>query len=177
MIRINRLPRHFLLFTILYSLFLAPAVKGRENDSESSPTKQRVSSAESDQAEQSMDPIDGDEEFTWSLGAGFVVSPRPYIGAEARVIPIPSLELRYRNWFFQGIRGGYRFIDSAPFTANIFAQAQFSGLDSEDSLFLEGMETRNRSMDAGVEFLCGTRPVGFLRASLPTSCTEATGRN
>ena len=164
MIQIHRLRRYFIPLTILYSFFLASTVNGQENDRESSNTKQQTPSAESAQAEQSGEPVDGNEEFTWSLGAGVIVSPRPYVGADARVIPIPSLEIRYRNWFFQGIRGGYSFIDSEPFTANFFAQAQFRGLDSEDSPFLEGMETRSRSMDAGGEFLCSTRPVGF-RAS------------
>jgi hypothetical protein len=104
MIRINRLRRYFIPFSILYSFFLESAVNGQGNNGEPSHTKQQTPSAESAQAEQSMDPVDGNEEFTWSLGAGVVVSLRPYVGADARVIPIPSPEFRYRNWFSQGIR-------------------------------------------------------------------------
>ena len=46
-------------------------------------------------------------------------------------------------------------------TNNVFAQARFQGLEPEESAFLEGMETRKKSADAGVEVLYRGRPVGF----------------
>jgi len=109
----------------------------------------------------------------WSLGAGFIASPRPYVGTNARVFPIPSLSLEYKRWFFQGIRGGYSFVKSDRFTANLFAQARFRGLEPEDSPFLTGMEERKKSMDAGLEFIYSGRPVGF-RASF---LTDTLGRS
>jgi outer membrane protein len=104
------------------------------------------------------------DELKWSLGAGIIASPRPYIGTQARVFPIPALSLEYKRWFVQGIRGGYSFVQSGRFKANLFAQARFRGLEPEDSPYLTGMEQRRKSMDAGVELIYSGRPVGF-RAS------------
>lgn len=168
--------KYILPCTALLTFLLASSAYGQETAREPSHSEEDGPSMENTQTQWTQGQDASNEEFTWSLGAGVVVSPRPYVGAEARVIPIPSLELRYRNWFFQGIRGGYRFIRSEPFTANLFAQAQFSGLDPEDSPFLEGMETRSRSMDAGVEFLCSTRPIGFRATFITDALNRSNGK-
>ncbi len=113
------------------------------------------------------------DNLQWSLGAGVIASPRPYIGTSARVFPIPALGLQYKRWFVQGVRGGYSFVKSDRFTANAFAQARFRGLEPDDSPFLSGMEERKKSMDAGVELIYSGRPVGF-RASF---LTDTLGRS
>lgn len=100
-------------------------------------------------------------QFSLAIGAGMIVSPRPYVGADARIFPIPSIELEYKGWFFRGIRGGYDIIQTERFTASLYAQARFSGLESDSSPFLLGMEDRKKSMDAGIEFSYRGRPVGF----------------
>jgi outer membrane protein len=71
------------------------------------------------------------------------------------------MELDYKGWFFRGIRGGYSFIRTERFTASLYAQARFSGLESDSSPFLRGMEDRKKSMDAGIELSYRGRPVGF----------------
>jgi outer membrane protein len=118
-------------------------------------------------------PAGDKDELKWSLGAGVIASPRPYIGTSARVFPIPALSLEYKRWFVQGIRGGYSFVKSDRFTANLFAQARFRGLEPDDSPYLTGMEERKKSMDAGLEFIYSGRPVGF-RASV---ITDTLGRS
>ncbi|MBN1568135.1 MAG: MipA/OmpV family protein [Acidobacteria bacterium] len=114
--------------------------------------------------EQSITQASGSQpgkNFSLSLGVGVIVSPRPYVGADARIFPIPSVELEYKGWFFRGIRGGYGFIRTERFSANLYAQARFSGLESDSSPFLRGMENRKKSMDAGIELSYRRRPVGF----------------
>jgi outer membrane protein len=89
------------------------------------------------------------------------------------VFPIPALSLEYKRWFMQGIRGGYHFVQSDPITANLFTQVRFSGLKPDESPFLEGMDERKLSLDAGLEFIYSGRPVGF-RA---TFLTDTLGRS
>ncbi len=101
------------------------------------------------------------EGFTLAIGPSVIVSPRPYGGAHPRVFPVPSIELGYKGWFFRGIRGGYSFVRQGRFTASLYGQARFSGLEHEASSVLDGMEDRKRSMDAGVELVYRGRPVGF----------------
>jgi outer membrane protein len=111
--------------------------------------------------QESGTPPQEEDSFSWSLGGGFIASPRPYVDTRAKVFPIPVLTLRYKRLFFQGIRGGYELIQTEKLTTSLFAQARFQGLEPEDSAFLEGMETRKKSADAGVEIVYRGRPVGF----------------
>lgn len=96
-----------------------------------------------------------------SVGGGVVFSPRPYVGASSNVIPIPVVNVRYKNLFVEGIRGGYRFLQSGQLTGNAYLQANFEGLESTDSPYLEGMRNRSMSADAGAELVYRARPVGF----------------
>jgi outer membrane protein len=101
------------------------------------------------------------DELTWSVGGGFVASPRPYPEANAEIIPVPVITMRYKGFFFQGIRGGYEFLQKEKWIANVFGQARFQGLEPTDSPALVGMEPRRKSADAGAEIIFRNRPVGF----------------
>jgi len=102
-----------------------------------------------------------EDKAQWSVGGGFIASPRPYIGTDPKLFPIPVVGLRYKRWFVQGIRGGYDVLRKGAFTGSVFAQARFAGLEPEASPFLEGMETRKKSADAGGELVYRGRPIGF----------------
>jgi outer membrane protein len=106
-------------------------------------------------------PDDVEDNLSWSLGIGFIASPRPYKGTDAKYFPVPVLNVRYKRFFLQGIRGGFDFIQNEKVTANVYAQVRFRGLEPDDSPFLEGMTERKKSMDAGTEFIYKGRPVGF----------------
>ena len=55
-------------------------------------------------------------QLRWSLGLGVISSPRPYIGVDNKITPIPLIELTYKKWYVQGIQAGYHFIDNRKFT-------------------------------------------------------------
>jgi outer membrane protein len=97
----------------------------------------------------------------WGVGGGFIVSPRPYVGAKPHTFPVPVIEMRYRRWFLQGIRGGYNLSPDPQWDVNAFAQVRFQGLEPDDSAFLSGMDERRKSMDGGVEVVYWGRPLGF----------------
>ncbi len=158
-------------FILLFSLLVRTV--SAQDDRVSSSTKMEKEPCEEQAQSETVVPKIAQKDLTWSLGAGFIASPRPYMGTNARVFPIPALSLEYKRWFVQGIRGGYSFVKSNRFTANVFAQARFRGLEPEDSPFLAGMEERKKSMDAGVEFIYSGRPLGF-RASF---LTDTLGRS
>jgi len=96
-----------------------------------------------------------------SLGGGVIFAPRPYEGASAAIIPIPVVTVRYKRLFADGIRGGVRFLQSGQLTGSAYLQANFKGLDSTDSPYLEGITNRRMSADAGAEIVYRARPVGF----------------
>ncbi len=90
--------------------------------------------------------------FQWSLGLGVVSSPRPYVGVDNKITPIPLIELTYKDWYVQGIQGGYHFIKTEKFTFDARIGLVFAGLDPEDSPELAGMNKKDSSVDAGFVF-------------------------
>jgi outer membrane protein len=120
-----------------------------------------------------QEPAEKARKLEWGIGGGAVASPRPYVEAKPRIFPIPVVNLRYDRWFVQGIRGGYELVAKPKLSLNAFAQARFQGLEPDESPFLEGMEERKKSMDAGLEAVYRGRPVGFRAAVL----TDTLGRS
>ena len=166
-VRLNMASFTFICFLFLIANQFAQAQEVYATDQSSNRASESVhQTTDSSEAEE-------DGEFEFSLGAGVIVSPRPYVGTRARVFPIPAIEIEYKRWFLQGIRGGYSFIQSGAFSGNLFAQVRFRGLEPENSPFLEGMDARRKSLDAGIEFIYRGRPVGF-RA---TALTDTLGRS
>ncbi len=106
-------------------------------------------------------PAPAPDNVDLSIGGGVVFSPRPYVGASSNIIPIPVVNVRYKSFFVEGIRGGYQFIKSGQLTGNAYLQANFEGLESTDSPYLSGMRDRSMSADAGAELVYRARPVGF----------------
>ena len=88
----------------------------------------------------------------WSLGIGAFSSPRPYVGANNTITPIPLIELYYKKLYVQGIQAGYHFIDTERFTFDAQAAFVFAGLDPDDSPALEGMEKRQPTIEGGLVF-------------------------
>ena len=44
----------------------------------------------------------------WALGLGVVSSPRPYVGADNALFPVPLVQYHRGGFFVEGIRVGYR---------------------------------------------------------------------
>jgi len=149
------------VFFSLLTLLLAQCVPAFAQSGRTDSSGTAGEAAGEDQSAPQASGAQSGDNFSLALGAGVIVSPRPYVGADYRVFPIPSIEMDYRGWFFRGIRGGYGFIRTERFTASLYGQARFSGLESDSSSFLEGMEDRKKSMDAGIELSYRGRPVGF----------------
>jgi outer membrane protein len=100
-------------------------------------------------------------EKSLSIGAGLIVSPRPYTDTKPKIFPVPVITARYKRFFFEGIRGGVHLLKRGRWQGSVLVQAQFKGLEPDDSPFLAGMETRKKSADGALELVYKGRPVGF----------------
>jgi outer membrane protein len=136
--------------SLLLGLLATPAAHGQATASD--PPKPQGASEAAPFAPANLDV---------SVGGGVIFAPRPYEGASAAIIPIPVVNVRYKRLFAEGIRGGVRFLQSGQLTGNAYLQANFEGLESTDSPYLEGMTNRSMSADAGAEIVYRARPVGF----------------
>ncbi len=116
------------------------------------------------------------EELEASVGLGFLSSPRPYVGTDPQAFPIPIVNIKYKRWFLESIRGGYTFVQRERLDARAFTQVRFQGLEPDTSPFLEGMETRQKSLDAGVEVIYRGRPVGFRVSALSDVLGRSNGQ-
>jgi outer membrane protein len=95
----------------------------------------------------------------WSLGLGVASTPRPYVGAENAILPIPLVDITYKKFWVQGIQAGYWFVDSKKFDFGVRAGIVFESLDPDDSDFLTGLEERKPSIQGGLVF--GWKPGKF----------------
>lgn len=86
-----------------------------------------------------------------SIGLGFLAAPDPYRGSDANFFPIPVVVLRGERVSFVGIRLSVHLWEEGAWSVDAIAQPRFGGFDPDDSRFLEGMEEREFSVDAGVE--------------------------
>ena len=140
----------FLIYSILGLFFIISFAVADEDSKEDNGNQESTTS---------KDP--GESDFSWSLGFGFIASPRPYKDTNVRYFPVPVLGFRYKRIFFEGIRGGIDIVEKGKLKANLFAQVRFRGLEPDDSPFLEGMNERRKSIDAGTQVVYQGRPVGF----------------
>jgi len=88
----------------------------------------------------------------WSLGLGVASTPRPYVGAENAVLPIPLVDITYKKLYVQGIQAGYWFVDNKHLDFGVRTEIVFESLDPDDSPFLMGMAERKPSIQGGLVF-------------------------
>ena len=101
--------------------------------------------------------------FEWSLGLGVASTPRPYVGAENAVLPIPLVDISYKKLYVLGIQAGYRFVDNKKLDFGVRAGIVFESLDPDDSPFLAGLDERKPSIQGGLVF--GWKPGKFRLAT------------
>jgi len=86
----------------------------------------------------------------WSLGLGWVSSPRPYVGTDNSVLVIPLVQLDYKKLYIEGIRAGFHLFEKGDLVFDARARIVFAGLDPDDSPQLDGITERKSSIEGGV---------------------------
>jgi len=89
----------------------------------------------------------------WSVGGGVIASPRPYEGADMKVLPVPFVGFRAGPFFFETIRLGVRVVNKKHFEMDVLAAARFDGYEEDDARILVGMDERRASADGGVRMM------------------------
>lgn len=84
------------------------------------------------------------------VGGGALVASKPYVGVDAQVYPVPMFAYEGKNLYVHSMTGGYRLLAGKGWSIGPIVQPRFDGYDADDSSFLEGMDDRKWSIDAGV---------------------------
>jgi outer membrane scaffolding protein for murein synthesis (MipA/OmpV family) len=93
---------------------------------------------------------------TAGLGAGLRFGQSPYFASdnedesELDLVPLYLYEGEY--FFARGAAGGLHIINSDDYELNVLARYRFQKLDPESNEFYEGIEKREQTLDAGIQF-------------------------
>ena len=94
-------------------------------------------------------PVHAQERSVTIIGAGAVASSGGYLGEKTNIFPVPMLVLRRGNWFFEGIQGGYRFVETDRVQFDALLAPRFGPFEADDDPGLAGMRDRNTTLEGG----------------------------
>lgn len=85
----------------------------------------------------------------WTAGLGAIYITRAYKASDDRFVPLPFLSYRGPRLVVLGPRASYTLIQAGPVKASVAVAWRFAGYDPDDSRFLNGMEKRRDTLEAG----------------------------
>ncbi len=93
-----------------------------------------------------------DNNSTFLLGPGLVITDKPYKGVDTSVLPIPMVKFISGRFYISGATTGYRLLADDGWSLDAIGKVRFDGYDADDSDRLAGMHNRHMTFDAGGEF-------------------------
>lgn len=104
----------------------------------------------------------------WSLGAGALVSPDPYVGYKNKVYPVPMIGYEGKSFYFRGFNGGYYLwndeSDKVALTA-FYSPIHFRAKDSSNHQ-MKRLDNRYATVMGGISWTHTTAQLGSLRTVL-----------
>jgi len=85
------------------------------------------------------------------VGAGAIISSKPYKGVDSRTWPIPLFGYEGKRLYLRGITGGYRLIMMNGLSIGPTVRPRFEGYEASDSSALRSMKNRNATIDGGID--------------------------
>lgn len=86
-----------------------------------------------------------------SFGLGAAFSSSPYQGVDSEISPFPLVIYQGERLFLQGPQFGYRLFKQDNFNLALLGSYRLQGYESDDSSFLQGMDDRNGTLEAGLQ--------------------------
>ena len=84
-----------------------------------------------------------------SIGVGALWSTEPYRGVDSEAWIFPTFTWQRGRFFVRETGLGFQVAGDENWSLDAFAELRFDGYDADDSDFLEGMDDRDDSLDAG----------------------------
>ena len=85
------------------------------------------------------------------VGAGAVISSKPYEGVRSKVYGVPMFGYEGERLYLRGISGGYRLLKHNGWSFGPMLRPRFEGYEASDSRALEGMDDRRGTLEAGLD--------------------------
>lgn len=109
----------------------------------------------------------------FGLGIAVISSPEPYKGTSNETLVVPNISFAYKRFYLRGIIVGFQLFENDAIELDLIARPRFGGFDEDDSPFLDGMEDRRESADAGFEMSWERERFGLQL----TAVSDVLGRN
>ena len=109
----------------------------------------------------------------FGLGLAVISSPEPYKGTSNETLVVPNISFAYKRFYLRGIIVGFQLFENDAIELDLIARPRFGGFDEDDSPFLDGMEDRRKSADAGFEVSWERERFGLQL----TAVSDVLGRN
>jgi outer membrane protein len=116
------------VFVILVATVVSSAVSAAEGEPQAEPKKSKL-----------------------YVGAGAVISSKPYEGIDSKIYGVPILGYEGDRLYLRGISGGYRLLRHKGWSVGPMLRPRFEGYDASDSRALSGMDDRRRTLEAGLD--------------------------
>lgn len=109
----------------------------------------------------------------FGLGVAVISSPEPYKGTGNDTLVVPNISFAYKRFYLRGIIVGFQLFENDAIELDLIALPRLGGFDADDSRFLDGMEDRRESADAGFEVSWERERFGLQL----TAVSDVLGRN
>ena len=101
-----------------------------------------------------------------SVGIATAISESPYQDVENEPLPFPMVTYHTDTFYIQGLEIGYKLVNFDLLKLNAIINPVFKNLDPGDSIYLNGMDKRYRTIDAGIKLVIAPIPLVKLSAKL-----------
>lgn len=110
-----------------------------------------------------------------TLGVGVLWNTEPYKGADSEFYAFPTITWRIGRVFVRETGLGFQIVGDEHWSLDAFAELRFDGYDAEDSDFLEGMEDRDGTLDAGLAYVRRSETFGKFAFSVGADTLDRHG--
>lgn len=119
----------------------------------------------------------------WGLGLGAVATDSIYAGEGTKVIPFPLVAFNGEHFYFEGLGGGWKFIESDHLKVALVAKARMDGFDvkdlgrrelAENGIDDRWLEDRDMGLDLGAKAVWSSF-VGELELEALADVADASG--
>ncbi len=110
-----------------------------------------------------------------TLGVGLLANTEPYKGLDSEVYVFPTITWQIGRVFVRETGLGVQILGDESWSLDGFAEWRFDGYDAGDSDFLDGMDDRDGSLDAGLAYVRSSPTYGKFTLSLGADTLDRHG--
>ena len=110
-----------------------------------------------------------------TLGVGVLWNTEPYKGVDSELYAFPTITWRIGRLFVRETGLGFQIAGDERWSVDAFAEWRFDGYEEDDSDFLDGMDDRDGTLDAGFAYVRRSETFGKFAFSVGADTLDRHG--